>query len=98
MAETSTVQVQVCYALPHSTYLRALTLPVGSTAEQAILATDVLQRHAEIDLSSAKIGVYGKLKTLDAILNEGDRIEIYRPLQADPKDSRRRRAAHKTSL
>ena len=97
MAETSTVQVQVCYALPQSTYLRELTLPAGSTVEQAILASEVLQRHAEIDLTSAKIGVYGKLKTLDTILKQGDRVEIYRPLQADPKDSRRRRAAHNTS-
>ena len=96
MAEVPMVRVQVCYALPKSTYMQELTLPAGSTALQAIMATDVLQRYAEIDLSSAKIGVFGKLKPLDTLLREGDRVEIYRPLQADPKESRRRRAAHKS--
>ena len=95
MVNTPTVQVQVCYALPDSIYLHDLTLPAGCTVGQAILASDVLQRHTEINLSTAKIGVYGKLKTMDSIINQGDRVEIYRPLQADPKDSRRLRAAHK---
>ncbi len=96
MAETPTVQVQVCYALPQSAYLCDLTLPAGSTAGEAIRASDVLQRFAEIDLSTAKIGIFGKLKTLDSIVLQGDRVEIYRPLRADPKESRRRRAAHKS--
>ena len=95
MAEATDVHVQVCYALPKSTYLCDLTLPAGSSARQAILASDVLQRFTAIDLENAKIGIFGKLKALDSIVSDGDRVEIYRPLQADPKESRRRRAAHK---
>ena len=64
MVNTPTVQVQVCYALPDSIYLHDLTLPAGCTVGQAILASDVLQRHTDINLSTAKIGVYGKLKTM----------------------------------
>lgn len=92
----STVQVQICYALPDSVYLQELTLPANSSVQDAIHASDVLQRHPECDLATARVGVFGKLKTLDSVLHDGDRIEIYRPLQADPMESRRRRAAHKT--
>lgn len=89
------LHIQVCYALPDSTNLLELTLPAGSTVKQAIDSSGVLARFPEIDLSVQKVGIFGKLKPLDAVLHDGDRIEIYRALQADPMESRRRRAKHK---
>lgn len=91
----ATIPIQVCYALPETTAMLALTLPVGSSVKQAIDASGLLTRFPDIDLSVQKVGVFGKLKVLDAVLHEGDRIEIYRALQADPMESRRRRAKHK---
>ncbi len=96
MAELmAALKIQVCYALPDSTTFLELTLPAGSTVKQAIDTSGVLARFPEIDLSVQKVGVFGKLKSLDAVLHDGDRIEIYRALQADPMESRRRRAKHK---
>ncbi|MEY4208588.1 MAG: hypothetical protein RLZZ20_1740 [Pseudomonadota bacterium] len=90
------VRVQVCYALPDAVSLLTVDLDEGQTLEQAIHASGVLARHPEIDLSALKIGVFGKLRQLSDLARSGDRIEIYRPLIADPKDSRRRRAQHKS--
>ncbi|MBV2093104.1 MAG: RnfH family protein [Candidatus Thiodiazotropha sp. (ex. Lucinisca nassula)] len=63
------------------------------TVEQAIEQSDILQRFPEIDLKVNKTGIFGKAAKLDAILSEGDRVEIYRPLIADPKEARKKRAA-----
>lgn len=90
------VRVQVCYALPDAVSLLTVDLDEGQTLEQAIHASGVLARHPEIDLRALKIGVFGKLRQLSDLARSGDRIEIYRPLIADPKDSRRRRAQHKS--
>ena len=90
------LQIQLCYALPGAPILLELTLPDGSTVKQAIDSSGLLARFPEIDLSVQKVGVFGKLKPLDTVLHDGDRIEIYRALQADPMESRRRRAKHKT--
>ena len=90
------VRVQVCYALPDAVSLLTVDLDEGQTLEQAIHASGVLARHPDIDLSALKIGVFSKLRQLSDLARSGDRIEIYRPLIADPKDSRRRRAQHKS--
>ncbi|MEW8508011.1 MAG: RnfH family protein [Candidatus Thiodiazotropha sp.] len=63
------------------------------TAKQAIEASGILERFPEIDLETNKIGIFGKAAKLDALLSEGDRVEIYRPLIADPKEARKKRAA-----
>lgn len=89
------LRIQVCYALPGEASLLAIEIDEGSTLQQAIEASGVLDRHPEIDLSTVKIGVFGKLRQLSDRARAGDRIEIYRPLLADPKESRRRRARHK---
>ena len=72
-------------------------LPVESetalTAQQAIEQSGILERFSEIDLTSNKIGIFGKAAKLDAELSDGDRVEIYRPLIADPKEARKKRAA-----
>ncbi len=63
------------------------------TVQQVIERSGILQRFPEIDLSENKVGVFGKAAKLDAELTDGDRVEIYRPLIADPKEARKKRAA-----
>jgi uncharacterized protein len=63
------------------------------TVEQAIERSGIQRRFPEIDLSQYKVGIFGKAVKLDAVLTEGDRVEIYRPLIADPKEARKKRAA-----
>jgi putative ubiquitin-RnfH superfamily antitoxin RatB of RatAB toxin-antitoxin module len=94
MAEAS-IHVQVCYALPDSSFLRALTVPAGTTIGQALTQSGLLQAFPGIDLAINMVGIYGKKKPLDTVLHEHDRVEVYRPLQADPKEARRRRAGSK---
>jgi len=89
------ITVQVCHALPDSTFLRSLHVPAGSTIEQAVAQSGLLQAIPGIDLSINMVGIYGKKKPLDTVLHEHDRVEVYRPLQADPKEARRRRAGSK---
>lgn len=89
------VRVQVCYARPDAQFLREVSVPAGAVLQQAVEQSGVLQHAPEIDLSVFRVGIFGKLKTLDTVLRAQDRIEIYRPLVADPKDSRRRRAVKK---
>jgi hypothetical protein len=91
MAET--LQVDVVYALPERQEVVAVSLPAGSTVSQAIDASGLLTRHPEIDLAKNKLGVYAKLAKADTVLRDRDRVEIYRPLIADPKQVRKQRAA-----
>ena len=84
--------IEVIYALPAKQQLVTLKLPAGSTVRQAIDASGLLQKHPEIDLAKNKVGVFGKLSKLDTPLRDRDRVEIYRPLIADPKEVRKKRA------
>jgi len=97
MAQPEAITVQVCHALPDSAFLRTVELPAGATVEQAIRASGLLEVHAQIDLAINQVGIYGKKKKLDTVLRAHDRVEVYRPLQADPKDARRRRAGGKAA-
>ncbi|MGV2287541.1 RnfH family protein [Trinickia sp. YCB016] len=85
------LSVEVCYALPEAQTLIAVDVPAGATVQQAIDASGILRKHPEIDLSTQKVGIYGKVKPLDAPLADHDRVEIYRPLIVDPKMARQRR-------
>lgn len=87
------MKIEVVYALPHKTELVKLELPDGSTVLQALEASGLLQKHPEIDVKKNKFGIYAKLAKADAVLRDRDRIEIYRPLIADPKEVRKQRAA-----
>lgn len=89
------IHVQVCYARPDRQMLRDLTVPEGANLQVAIERSGVLAEAPEIDLGKCRVGIHGKLKSLDTILREHDRVEIYRPLVADPKESRRKRAIKK---
>lgn len=87
------IHIEVVYAKPARQELIELKLPAGSTVQQAIEASGLLQRYPEIDLTKAKLGIYGKLSKPDTALRDKDRVEIYRPLIADPKEVRKQRAA-----
>lgn len=95
MAEPAELQVAVTYALPRQEFIRPLRVAPGTTIGQAIEQSGVLASFPDINLVTQPVGIFGKKKTLDTVLRERDRIEIYRPLVADPKDSRRKRAAKK---
>jgi putative ubiquitin-RnfH superfamily antitoxin RatB of RatAB toxin-antitoxin module len=86
------IQVEVAYALPEKQYLRQVSLPEGSTVEQAIIASGLLTLRTDIDLKKNKTGIYSRSVKLTDEVHEGDRVEIYRPLIADPKELRRQRA------
>ena len=85
------LSIEVCYALANEQTLIAVELPEGATVQQALDTSGILQRHPDIDLTTQKVGVFGKLKPLDTVLADHDRVEIYRPLLVDPKLSRQRR-------
>jgi len=87
------LQVTVCYAAAGFAYLEPMQVREGTTIGEAVELSGVLQAHPEINLSTQPVGIYAKKKTLDTVLRERDRVEIYRALVADPKESRRKRAA-----
>ncbi len=95
MVNVEQITVEVCYARVDRQLILELHLKPGVTLKQAIESSDILERFPEIDLEKNKVGVFGKLKKLNQILEDRDRVEIYRALIADPKEVRRRRAAAK---
>ena len=84
--------VEIAYALPTQQVIIPVKLTEGMTAETAIKQSGILDKFPEIDLNVNKIGLFGKLNKLDVELRHLDRVEIYRPLIADPKEVRRQRA------
>ena len=86
------INIEVAYATPAKQSLIEFTVPNGVTVEQGILASGILDVHTEIDLKTAKVGVWNRVCKPSTVLQDGDRIEIYRPLIADPKEVRKRRA------
>lgn len=87
------IQVEVCFAREREQALIAVKGPVGLTVAEAIERSGILDRLPEIDLKVNKVGVFGKLAKLDQALQSGDRVEIYAPLIADPKQARKDRAS-----
>lgn len=86
------MRIGVCYAEADRQLWLRLEVPEDSVVEEAIHRSGILQRFPEIDLAKQKVGIFGKLVKLDSPLREGDRIEIYRPIIADPKTVKRRRS------
>ena len=86
------ISVEVVYALPEKQYSRTVTLDEGATVEQAIKASGLLTLRKDIDLKSNKVGIFSRPVKLGDAVQDGDRVEIYRPLIADPKEMRRQRA------
>lgn len=87
------ILVEVAYALKASQLILPLKVQIGTTAEQAVYASGILNKFPEIDMSINKIGIFGKVVKNDTPLHHLDRVEIYRPLIADPKEVRKQRVA-----
>lgn len=85
------IDIEVAYATPDRQTVIVLSIPAGSTAEQAINASGILQQNPEIDLKQQKIGIFSQICSLEKIVGNGQRIEIYRPLQQNPMEARRNR-------
>mgnify|MGYP004705840089 FL=1 len=91
------ITVEIVYALPEKQYLRSVTLEEGATVEQAIKASGLLSLRKDIDLTTNKVGIFSRPVKLGDAVQDGDRVEIYRPLIADPKEMRRQRAERSAS-
>jgi len=87
------IQVEVCYALPEVQAMVALSLPAGTTARQALERSGLTRRFPDIKAETAVLGIRGKRVEHGHVLEDGDRLEILRPLTIDPKEARRRRAS-----
>ena len=87
------ITIEVAYALSNNQVILPVKVDAEMTIEEIIHHSGILETYSDIDLSKSKVGVFGKLAKLSSTLREGDRIEIYRPLIADPKEVRRQRAA-----
>ena len=85
--------VEVAYAIANKQSLISIEVENGTTLKEAVLASGILDTYKEIDLSKDRVGIFSKFATLETILREKDRVEIYRPLIADPKKVRKERAA-----
>ena len=86
------MRVEVAYARPGAQLIIPLEVPAGTTAQEAIEASGIARQFPEIEARHAEIGVFGRVVARTRVLEEGDRVEIYRPLVADPKAKRRQRA------
>ncbi len=87
------IPVEVAYALADEQQIVALEVDQGTTIKQAILRSGISGYFQDLDIDNCKVGIFGKLTKMDKVLKAGDRVEIYRPLIADPKEVRRQRAA-----
>ncbi|CAB5506948.1 UPF0125 protein RatB [uncultured Gammaproteobacteria bacterium] len=87
------MKIEVAYALENKQTLLVLEVDKGTTLEQAIVLSGIMASYPQIDLSKDKTGIFGKIAKLDTVLRPKDRVEIYRPLIADPKQVRKERAA-----
>jgi uncharacterized protein len=92
MSSDDRITVQVAYALPHQQVVLSVELPVGATALQAAQDSGIATTFPGLDLENATFGIYGQLVAPRQVLRDGDRVEIYRPLTADPKEVRKARA------
>jgi putative ubiquitin-RnfH superfamily antitoxin RatB of RatAB toxin-antitoxin module len=87
------MKIEVAYALRHKQTLLNIEVDDNASVEDAILQSNILKKYPEINLKKNKVGIFGKITSLDVKLREKDRVEIYRPLIADPKQVRKQRAA-----
>ncbi|MCW8125778.1 RnfH family protein [Microbulbifer halophilus] len=99
MTENRTIAVEVVYALPHEQRLMRLLVAPGTTAQEALVRSGIPEEYPEVDPATAKLGIFGQALGTKGLapadqyeLQPGDRVEVYRPLIADPKEARRQRA------
>jgi len=93
MPETGYIEIEVAYATPDKQLILSVSVPAGATIEEAIALSGIAQKFPEIDPAKLDVGIFGKRAKLDHRLANGERIEIYRPLRADPREIRRELAA-----
>ena len=91
--ERDTLHVEVAYATPKTQVVIEIHARPGTTIAQAIRQSGILERFPEISLMRNRVGIFGETMSLDSQVCAGDRVEIYRPLIADPKEARRLRAS-----
>ncbi len=91
-ADKPVIRVEVAYATPDRQRVLEVELPPDSTVEEAIRASGILDEFPDIDIGRQAVGVYGRLVARSDTVRDGDRVEIYRPLIADPKEIRKERA------
>ena len=87
-----TIAIEVAYASVNKSCLIQVEVEEGTTVQQAIASSGILQQYPDINLQTNKVGLFSKIVALDVPVRAGDRIEIYRPLLLDPKEARRLRA------
>ncbi len=102
---TNTIAVEIAYATPDKQAIVELNVTQGTTAKQAAIASKINQQFPQIDFDNDPMGIFGNnlgskgLAPADEyVMNDGDRVEIYRPLIADPKEARKKRAEKKGSI
>lgn len=97
MSETETtlktINVEVAYAESDKQLILPVNIDVGTTVGGAIVQSGIMMKFPELDVENSKVGIFGKATKMTAVLQDTDRVEIYRPLIADPKEVRRKRAA-----
>lgn len=91
------INVEVVYALAEKQSLLSFAIKEGATAIEAVKHSGIMDTYSTIDLETIKLGIFSKSCMNEQVLNEGDRVEIYRPLIADPREVRKRRAAEMTA-
>ena len=89
------ISVEVAYALPHEQKIVSLQVQDDCSAYEAVVQSRIVELYPQIDIDNDPMGIFGKSirNPKDVILKEGQRVEIYRPLIADPKEARAKRAA-----
>jgi len=87
------IAIEVAYALPERQTLIRMAVAAGTTVAQALAASGILALHPEVDLAQQRVGIFGQFVAFERVLESGDRIELYRPLIADPKAGRHARVA-----
>lgn len=90
MVDDDTIQVEVAYALPDEQMIIPVRVGRGCTAYEAVVRSGIVEHFPQIELETAKMGIFSRLvpKPKEEVLQEGDRVEIYRPLTIDPKAAR----------
>jgi putative ubiquitin-RnfH superfamily antitoxin RatB of RatAB toxin-antitoxin module len=86
------IEVEVVYALPQTQTVVTMKVPEGTTIKAAIARSGIAAKHAAVDWDILAVGIFGRRAPLSTVLHDHDRVEIYRPLIADPKQARRKRA------
>ncbi|MCH2056350.1 MAG: RnfH family protein [Thalassotalea sp.] len=89
---TDLIHIEVVYGTPTKQELLSIPVSPGTTVEQAIVESGIMELFPEIDLKKNKVGIWNRAAKLSEELQDLDRIEVYRPLIADPKEVRKRRA------